>query len=284
MAFPASPNHQSSTVWKICNSLARRIDQALASNNVPTSAPRIPHLVKQLYSDSKDTSLRPVIGLLMISVKNASNNGWFHGTDADELLKMANELLTSFCMNARISADANAAVKTISNIISRFLPQLILNHLIICIEAKRGYDVLMADFYIEKAVSPKEDIRLFVARNDNLLSSSCLISPYDASFLLNGKRVAGRTNVFLDSGPQVPTDITELVRCGGNVIQAAGCFMDNYIIAVVSTSKTSATEVPNLKDYVQASASTVVSGIQDVRRQSMWKPELFIFNREYISI
>lgn len=221
----------------LCSRLARDIDIALASNHVPSRASLVPLIVKQVCQHKNEASLQSSLTLLMISIKNACRNGWFHCADSDELLQLANEVLGSFCVNMSIGTEVTSAVDAILLIIPRFLPQLKLNRVIVSFQAKPGYDVLMADFLIQKSMFPEETVWLVVARNDDLQTSSCLIGPHGASFLVNGRGVAGRTNVSYDDGPQFPTDITEMLKNGTNIIQAVGLFDGNFVIAVASMSK-----------------------------------------------
>lgn len=254
----------SERLLKLCNRLTRDIDNALASNYVLPEASSLPSVVKLVYRHGKDTSFQSAVTLLMISIKYACRNEWFHSADADELLQLANELLNSFNMNMCITTEGSNALNTISKIVSRFLPHMKLDRLVVSFEAKVGnvsqpeYVVLMADFLIQKSVTPEETMWLIVVRNDDLQTSSCLITPPSVSFLVNGGGVAGRNNVSLHMGPQFPTDITTMLKYGINIIQAIGLFNGNYTIAIASMSKITSPVAPVLKDYVQPVRTEVV--------------------------
>ncbi|XP_038987100.1 uncharacterized protein LOC103709002 isoform X2 [Phoenix dactylifera] len=212
--------------FQCCFFVARGIDYALTKNNIPAVAHRLPSLVKEVYQHRNNSSLRSAIMVLMISVKNACKNGWFQIADADELLSMTNELYSSFCTS--ITEEASNALDTISKVMSRFYPQLKLCRVIVSLEAKR----------------------LFVAQTHNLEISSCIISPPQVSFLVNGKGVERRIDVSLDHGPQLPTDITKMLKYGTNLIQAVGYFSGNCIIAIAFMSNITSI-APMLKDFVQ---------------------------------
>ncbi|XP_058096138.1 E4 SUMO-protein ligase PIAL1-like isoform X2 [Magnolia sinica] len=199
--------------------------------------------------------------LLMISVKNACRNGWFEVTDADELLALANEISSTFCGAENITVEPTDAQHIISKVMPRFYPQMKMDHIIVSLKAQPGYDILVADFHISKSMPPtrQERIRLFVVQTDNMETSSCITSPPQVNFLLNGKGVERRTNVSMDSGPQFPTDVTTMLRYGTNLIQAIGYFNGNYIIAIVYMSSVPSPDPMVLQDYIQPAAADLAS-------------------------
>ncbi|WOL00786.1 E4 SUMO-protein ligase PIAL2-like isoform X4 [Canna indica] len=144
----------------------------------------------------------------------------------------------------------DTAQDTISKIMPRFYPQLHFCRLICSFEAKPGYDILLADFDIQKNNPPNEKICLLVVQTDNLETSSCIISPQNVSFLVNGKGVEKRTNVWMDTGPQFPTNISKMLKYGTNIIQAIGYFSGNYIIAIAFMSMAANPYTPWPEDYV----------------------------------
>lgn len=247
----------SSEFFNLCIALARGVDYALTINDVPGVAHRLPSLVKQVYQRRNESYLQPALMVLMISVKNACKNGWFIAADVDELLKMTNEFFSIFCMTVSVTPIVSNALNVISKLVSRFYPQFKLCSLLDSFEAKPGYEILMSDFQIPRSISPEEKIMLIVVRTDNLESSSCIISPPQVSFLVNGKGVDKRTNVSLESGPQFPTDITRMLKFGLNIVQAVGYFAGTYLIAVAFMSKIALSSSPMLKDYIQPVASGV---------------------------
>ncbi|CAL9186334.1 unnamed protein product [Musa hybrid cultivar] len=254
-----------SDLFHLIFALARGIDYALSVNDIPGIANRLPSLIIQVYQHRNDPLLRPAIMVLMISAKNACKNRWFLSPDVNELLSMANELCSSFCMSVSDTIVGNAQ-DTISKIMPRFYPQLQFCRLVVSFEAKPGYDILMADFHIPRNTRLDERICLLVAQMDNLETSSCIISPQHVSFLVNGKGVERRTNVSMETGPQFPTDITKMLKYGTNIIQAIGYFSGNYMIAIAFMSKVTTPCSTRMDDYVHpvienlASDSDIIEG------------------------
>ncbi|CAA6665953.1 unnamed protein product [Spirodela intermedia] len=125
---------------------------------------------------------------------------------------------------------------------SRFYPQLKFDNLLVSFEAKPGYDILVADFIIPRNIRPQTKIMIFVWE---------VISSYtfDVKKALNFSSFM--RNIFLphkpascqDIGPQFPTDITELLKYGTNLIQAFGFFGGHYIIAVSLMSTIPSSEI-----------------------------------------
>lgn len=240
----------------LISALARGMDFALSNDHVPTTVLCLPPVIKQVYPHRNDTSLQPVISVLMIQTKNACMNGWFRGTDAAELITMANEQCNNFCMEASAPPDVGGII---SKIMPRFYPKIIFKRVIVAFEAKRGYDVRMEFFHIGRDLSPQERIVLFVVQTDNLETSSCIISPPHVSFLVNGKGVEKRCNTSQDNGPQFPSDITKMLKFGTNIIQAAGYYNNKCLIAIAFVRHIASLDAPILKDYVQPSVSTLAS-------------------------
>ncbi|KAK1322369.1 hypothetical protein QJS10_CPA03g00286 [Acorus calamus] len=248
--------------------LAKGIDYAMTNKEVPERALDIPMIVKQVYQHRDDNyDLRAAITVLMLSVKNACGLKWFSASDSVFLTTLADEISGSFCTGENISSKATNDVHVILQFMSRFYPRMKMGRIVLSLEAKPGYETLMADFYISKDMAPGAPghIRLFVVQTDNMETSSCLISPPFVNFLVNGQGIEGRTNFSMDSGPQFPTDITKLLRCGSNIIQAIGQFNGNYIIAIAFTEVISSSDTPVLQDYVQPdSPMSATDEMQDV--------------------
>ncbi|XP_038874879.1 E4 SUMO-protein ligase PIAL2 [Benincasa hispida] len=143
----------------------------------------------------------------------------------------------------------------------RYFPRLKLGQILASVEVKPGYGVFAIDFNIVKTIQyePQEKIRLFVAQKDNTETSACIISPPQVNFLVNGKGVNGRTNVYMDTGPQLPTNITHMLKLGSNLLQAIGSFNGHYVIAVATMGTAPSPESSVLQDYIQPVVSTVDS-------------------------
>lgn len=86
-------------------------------------------------------------------------------------------------MTVSVNPIVGNALGIISTLVSRFYPQLKFCSLLDSSEAKPGYEILMSDFQIPRNIPPEEKIMLIVAQTDNLGTSSCIISPSQASFL-----------------------------------------------------------------------------------------------------
>ncbi|CAA2992412.1 E4 SUMO- ligase PIAL2-like isoform X2 [Olea europaea subsp. europaea] len=136
---------------------------------------------------------------------------------------------------------------------SRFYPTMKMGHIFAFLEIQPGYGTYVRDFQISKNVqfSQEDKIRLFVVQADSIETSSCLISPPKMNFLLNGKGVERRTNLHTDTGPQIPTLVTHMLKYGSNLLQAVGEFNGNYIIAVAFMRTMSTPDINAIEDYVQ---------------------------------
>ncbi|KAG8093882.1 hypothetical protein GUJ93_ZPchr0012g20697, partial [Zizania palustris] len=231
------------------------IDYSLSSGDVPVVASEIPSILKKVYLTGKDQFLQSAVMVLMISCKNACSSKWFQPTDCTDILRMANEISGNFCTPFSQPDNDSTVIQIISTIMPRYYPQLKFERLITSLEAKVGYDVLMADFFINRNMPRDEKINLIVVQKENLDSSSCITNPPHVSFLVNGKGVDKRTNVSMETGPQFPTDITKMLKYGANIIQAVGYFNANYIVAVAYLNKLVPFDAPNLNDYAQPVAA-----------------------------
>ncbi|KAG4134078.1 hypothetical protein ERO13_D08G134400v2 [Gossypium hirsutum] len=246
---------QSSEFFSLCLSLARGIDYAIANNEVPAKAQELPLLLKQICQHRNDLFLQAAIMVLMISVKNACKMSWFSDGESRELLTLANEVGSCFCIPGVINNELDGSLSTILEVMSRFYPLMKMGQILASLEAKPGYGALVVDFHISKNMthSPQEKIRLFVAQKDNVETSACIISPQLVSFLLNGKGVERRTNVLMDMGPQMPTNVTAMLKYGTNLLQAVGQFSGHYLIVVAFMGmEESSPDASTLPDYVQS--------------------------------
>ncbi|PSS11366.1 E4 SUMO-protein like [Actinidia chinensis var. chinensis] len=260
------PKNDAVEFFNLCLSLARGIDYAVANGEVPDRIHDLPMLLKQVCQCRNDTLLQAAIMVLMISVKNACKSGWFPTKDSEELLTLADEIGSSFCTLRDLNTEARNSLQTISTIMSRFYPRMKLGKILAFLEAKPGYGAFVIDFHISKNEKPsaEDKIRLFVAQVDNIETSSCIISPQQVNFLLNGKGVERRTNVFMDTGPQLPTAVTHMLKFGTNLLQAVGQFCGNYVIVVAYMSMTSNPDRPVLPDYVQPAAAAAVDSDTEI--------------------
>ncbi|XP_057450012.1 E4 SUMO-protein ligase PIAL2-like isoform X2 [Lotus japonicus] len=246
--------------YNLCLSLSRGIDYALANGEIPAKAKDFPKLMKQICQRKNNELGKAAIMVLMISIKNACQYGWFEEKDSEELSTIANQIGNIYCSLGNVNAGPSSCNSTISSIIERFYPKMNMGPILVSIEAMPGYGASAVDFHItKKNVLPDVKIWLFVAQIDNIETSACLISPQQVNFLLNGKGVDRRTNVQMDTGPQMPTHVTGLLKFGTNLLQAVGQFNGHYIILVAYMSFISLPEPPLLQDYVQPPVTSVDS-------------------------
>ncbi|GMQ05550.1 hypothetical protein CsSME_00050534 [Camellia sinensis var. sinensis] len=247
--------------FNLCLSLARGIDYAVTNNEVPSRAQDLPMLLRLVCQRKNDSLLQAAIMVLMISVKNACKNGWFADKDSEELLTLADEIGSSFCSVRDMNTEANNYLQTISTIMSRFYPRMKMGQILAFLEVKPGYGTFAYDFHILKNAKPsaEDKVRLFVAQTDNIETSSCITTPPQVNFLLNGKGVDKRTNVFMDTGPQLPTVVMHMLKYGTNLLQVVGQFSGNYIIVVAYMGVISNLDRPVLQDCVQPAVAALDS-------------------------
>ncbi|KAH9775337.1 E4 SUMO-protein ligase PIAL2 [Citrus sinensis] len=285
-AYVLLPDHQNvREFFSLCLALSRGIDYAVANNEVPPKAQELPSLLKQICQRKNDPVLQAAIMVLMFSVKSACRIEWFSVEEAQELIALADEIGSGF-LGPSINGNL---VSTVSTIMTRFYPLLKMGQILASLEVEvvyndmaaylfyylggmenhqgdylfevqwvimflPGYGAFMIDFHISKNMiqSTEEKIRLFVAQTDKTETSACVISPQHVNFILNGKGIERRTNVFMDPGPQLPTNVSPMLKYGTNLLQAVGQFNGHYIIIVAVMSTASSLESSKLQDYVQS--------------------------------
>lgn len=247
-------------LYRLCISLSRGIDYAVAKNEIQERAKDLPYLMKQVSQWRNDIRLHAAIMVLMISIKGACRIGWFSEKDKEELHILSDEIATIFCSVRNISSRESTIHHSISSVMSRFYPRMKMGEILTFVEATPGHGAFVKDFHIAtNAKSPEEKVYLFVAQTDNTDTSSCIISPQLVNFLLNGKAVDKRTCVCKDPGPQIPTVVTHLVKYGTNFLQAVGQFNGKYIIVVAFMSMVLNPSSTALPDYIPAAAATSAS-------------------------
>jgi len=215
---------------------------------------------------------------LMISVKSACQLGWFPERETQELLAIIDLMWNGFSCPENVTSCVNSPVTLISQVIERFYPCVKLGHILVSFEAKVTLYIIqflapfflmcvlvsfvsfsqpeskmmMKDFHISKKMphSPKQKVGLFVVRTEDISRSNCIVHPQGVSFLLNGKGIDKRVNISMESGPQLPTNVTALLNLGANLLQAIGCFGGSYLIAIAFMDVIPLPNKPLLKDYV----------------------------------
>ncbi|XP_019052072.1 PREDICTED: E4 SUMO-protein ligase PIAL1-like isoform X2 [Nelumbo nucifera] len=225
----------------LCITMARGIDLAVAWNQVPARVEELPPICR----------------------KNACKCGWFSAKDTEDLLSLAKEIENLFCSGGCANIEPSHSLPVISNVMTRFYPRIRMGHILTCLQIKPGYGAFVTDFQISKTMvsATKESIRLFVAQTDHTETSSCIISPPQVNFLLNGRGVDRRVYISMDSGPQFPTNLKSMLKYGTNLLQAVGHFNAKYIIAVAFMSDVASSDNPELQDYVQPAVSSLDSEV-----------------------
>ncbi|CAH8390331.1 unnamed protein product [Eruca vesicaria subsp. sativa] len=237
-----------------CISLAKGIDFAIANNEIPKKVEDLPSLLKQVCRHRDDVYTKTAVMVLMISVKHACKLGWFSDSEAQELIALADQMKNGFGNPENTIPSVQSPGGTLSQIMERFYPFVKLGHVLVSLEVKSGYTMLAHDFHISKNMphSPQERIRLFVVQTENIDTSTCIINPPEVSFILNGKVVEKRVNISMDSGPQLPTNVTAILKYGTNLLQVMGNSNGHYIIVIAFTGLAQLPEKPVLKEYVQS--------------------------------
>ncbi|MCD7455593.1 hypothetical protein HAX54_028758 [Datura stramonium] len=209
------------------------IDHAVANNEVPLRSHELPSLLKQVYKYRNDFSIQEASMFLLMSVKSACKVGWFRNEDADDLLKLIQEVSRYFSSAEDTDVDPSYVHPYVSRVLRRFCPKLRIDRIIAAFQIKPGFAAFHADFHITRGmVAPgKEEILLHVINIDNMETSSCIIAPPETSFLLNGKRLEG---TIKDSSLQFPTNITIMLKYGINLLQVVGQFNDLEIVETSS--------------------------------------------------
>ncbi|PWA91585.1 zinc finger, MIZ-type, Zinc finger, RING/FYVE/PHD-type, E3 SUMO protein ligase [Artemisia annua] len=177
-------------------------------------------IVKEVYR-LKTQLLEPALMMLMIHIKSACQDGWFLDEDKDCLLRMADEAsLGYFNLDNMDIEPTNEHTITISDIISRFYPRMTVEQILISFAVKAGEGPPEADFYIAPNTVPNQNV---------------------------GK------------GPQLPSNVTKMVKDGVNNLQVFGEFDGDYVIALAYMNLISSSDSPQLQDYVYPRSSDVSS-------------------------
>ncbi|XP_047338477.1 E4 SUMO-protein ligase PIAL2-like isoform X2 [Impatiens glandulifera] len=240
----------SAEFFHLCIVLARGIDYIVSNNENPERFEDLPAILKQVCQCKNDPSVIGGIFTLMKSVKYACRFGFFLAKDSEELLALTNEIESIYCVGDKFS-NRNDTISNLTTIMSRFYPWLKMGQILTCVEVEKGYGLYVNDFFIHRTMNfpPTDQIRFLVARTDLMENSSCITSPPQVNFLLNGKGVDKRTTATLDKGPQMPTIVTPMLFYGVNLLQAVGEFNGSYIIMVALMSPISSVAIP-VQDYV----------------------------------
>ncbi|KAG5626656.1 hypothetical protein H5410_011874, partial [Solanum commersonii] len=228
----------------LCLSLAKGIDHAVANNEVPLRSHELPSLLKQVYKYRNDFSIQEASMVLLMYVKSACKVGWFRNEDADDLLKLIQEVSRYFSSAEDVDVEPSYVHPYVSRVLPRFCPKLKMDRIIAAFQIKAafhaGFNIIRGMFSpgmedIVPISSSKIFMQLLLVTNvDNMETSSCMIAPPETSFLLNGNRLEGTTNESIDCMLQFPTVITKMLKYGVNLLQVIGQF-DGHCIVVIGT-------------------------------------------------
>jgi len=251
--------------YKLCISLSRGIDYALANvQSPPKAVEQLPMLLKMMHYKRKYDDELAAVMVLMISVKSACESGWFvNKLESKELLTIASEIGKFYYTLGDLITNRPNSINSaiLSTIVAKSYPNLKLGAIIVSIEAKPGYGASLVDFIITKnnyvQSAENQKICLLVAQAHNIDTNACLISPQQVSFLLNGKPI--------DTRSQMPTNVTSMLKPGTNILQVVGQFNGHYIILVAYMNYVDASlpEKHPPSDYVQPNVTSVDSDVTD---------------------
>ncbi|KAK1420215.1 hypothetical protein QVD17_21625 [Tagetes erecta] len=246
---------------KTCMKLGSAIDSAIAVNAFPLSShlPQLIFIVREVHR-RKTELLQPSLMLLMLPIKAACQTGWFADADKYGLLMIAKEVSYGFSDTDKMSIEPSNAHLSVSNIVSRFYPTMKVEHILTSFVVKAGYGTFVADFHISLGTTPRHcrDLWLLVAQLDNMDTAACISGPLNVDFLINGSGVPNRTKNDMGKGPQLPSNITKMIKYGLNLLQVFGDFDGQYIIALAFMNPISP-DPSQLHDYLRPMSGGVDS-------------------------
>lgn len=235
--------------------LARGIDHAIANNEVPLRARDLPRLLYQVLVYSKDATIGSALLRLMMCIDGACNLDWFSPEDTTILHWLTEELFRNFSATKHVRFSPSVHSSMVK-VMSRFYPTMKMDEMLISLEFQPGSESYVTNFHIIRGmVDPKKHkLWLLVAQIDNMDTSSCLITPPEVNFLLNGKEVARRSFGSMDRTPQLPTNVTHMMKYGVNVLQVVGEFPGQYVVIIAIMRTVSGSGAQVLQRYVSPAA------------------------------
>ncbi|KAF3780151.1 E4 SUMO-protein ligase [Nymphaea thermarum] len=116
-------------------------------------------------------------------------------------------------------------------------------------------------------------------RMDDLAAKACgrkvvdqpefeVVGGNGSSLICKGKCLR---EVVTEPGPQLPSDITGLLKVGMNLLQAIGKFTGSYIIAIAVMATASTPDATLLKEYAQPAVSMLSSVSDDCTAEELWE-------------
>ncbi|KAD3069099.1 hypothetical protein E3N88_36979 [Mikania micrantha] len=254
-----------------CMKLGSAIDLAIAVNAFPSSShlPRLLLIVREFCRRKSELQL-PSLMLLMLTIKAACQIGWFPDGDKDGLLMMAKEVSYGLSDTDRMNIEPSNAHSRVLDIVLRFYPTMKIQHILTSFDVKAGYGIFVADFHISMGTTPRrcQNLWLLVGQLDNMDTAACITSPLNVDFLINGNKVPNRTKDDMGEGPQLPSNITKMIKYGLNILQVFGEFNGHYIIALAFMNPISSPDPSQLQDYLRTPMSGGVNSDCDVSEMS----------------
>lgn len=255
-----------------CLLLSKILDSLVANNTRPVFRHELLRLIQQVCKFKNIPDARPALLVLLLSVKSAFRAEWLSQTQSkekDDIFATLKSLYDAFTTGQDVAGQAPAqplhcggsALKDhhesgmyLNSISSRYYPRLQVNAIFVAVQSKVGYEVLMCDFHVPH-MHMLDRVRLYVGQKYTTGTANCLVTPPQVNILINGLQVEKRfvTN-YMDAGPQMPSDVTRLVKVGANVLQVIGEFSVPYVIAVASSRTIEwSSRNTQLEDYVAPS-------------------------------
>nr|KYP67313.1 E3 SUMO-protein ligase pli1 [Cajanus cajan] len=269
--------------YNLCLSLSRGIDYAVANGENPAKAHDLPLLVKQICKLKNDELSQAAMMVLMISVKaeigKVYSSSGILNAGPSSCSSAIPTIMEKFYPKIKLgpiltSIDAKPGYGAFA-VDFHITKNKVLKDKIMNLRILYFWDIVFHGSFIQKPGVACLNLNvsiliiiiwhlycflyLLVAQTDNIETSTCLISPQQVNFLLNGKAVTNRTNVQMDPGPQMPTNVTGMLKFGTNLLQAVGQFNSHYIVLVAYLSVASLPEDPVLQDYLQPTVTSVDS-------------------------
>ncbi|BBN00103.1 hypothetical protein MPTK1_1g26420 [Marchantia polymorpha subsp. ruderalis] len=236
--------------------VSRAVDHSVASNQRPNTTYKILDICKLIMKLKEDDQIKPSMMVFLLSIKGACRAGWFRPVEAEEFLSMYDQLLKYFQLDGDCSRqltgsavtdeENSIAVNLINTICQRYCPRVKMVSVILSFTTKQEYESRGCDFIVTQLAAKTKLV-------ENTETSSCLVTPNSLSFVLNGRGVDRRSSLHNspETGPQMPSDVTHLLRLGNNFIQVVGECPGKYLVAIGTTTITSFTASSiELKDYV----------------------------------
>jgi len=141
-----------------CLSLSRGIDYALANGEIPGNVYELSLLVKQICQLKHDELSQVVVMVLMVSVKGASEIGWFQTKEPEELLTIVDEVGKVYNNMGTINVRPRQCSSKISTIMEKFYSNVELGSILVSMEVQPGYGAFVVIFILQRVNLLKTNI------------------------------------------------------------------------------------------------------------------------------